>query len=179
MKRGKTDSEQHFIVDILFILALFGVFAVSALMLVTIGADVYKNTVDDMGTNYETRTATAYITEKIRQNDSILGGDTSASNHILVDDIEGIPALKMLQNIDGTDYSTYLYLYDGYLKELLINTDYDLGEKAPSAGENIMPLSDFTLAQVKSNLLCITLTTTDGESNTIYVSTHAMTDSTK
>ena len=41
-------QEKHFIVDILFVLALFGVFAVSALALVTIGADVYQHTVEDM-----------------------------------------------------------------------------------------------------------------------------------
>lgn len=173
MKRGKTDSERHYIVDILFILALFGVFAVSALMLVTIGANVYQNTVEDMGVNYTTRTATAYITEKIRQNDTVIGEDGSVFNHILVTDIEGVPALKMTQDIDGIYYSTYLYLYDGYLKELLINAEYDLGESAPSAGENIMPLSDFQLTQVQNNLICVTVTATSGESNTIYISTHS------
>ena len=42
------NQEKHFIVDILFVLALFGVFAVSALALVTIGADVYQHTVEDI-----------------------------------------------------------------------------------------------------------------------------------
>ena len=41
------NQEKHFIVDILFVLALFGVFAVSALALVTIGADVYQHTVEE------------------------------------------------------------------------------------------------------------------------------------
>ena len=53
-----------------FVLALFGVFAVSALALVTIGADVYQHTVEDMGVNYESRTAVSYIMEKVRQNDT-------------------------------------------------------------------------------------------------------------
>ena len=51
--RNHQKQEKHFIVDILFVLALFGVFAVSALALVTIGADVYQHTVEDMGVNYE------------------------------------------------------------------------------------------------------------------------------
>ena len=54
--RNHQKQEKHFIVDILFVLALFGVFAVSALALVTIGADVYQHTVEDMGVNYESRT---------------------------------------------------------------------------------------------------------------------------
>ena len=64
------NQEKHFIVDILFVLALFGVFAVSALALVTIGADVYQHTVEDMSVNYESRTAVSYILEKVRQNDT-------------------------------------------------------------------------------------------------------------
>ena len=66
--RNHQKQEKHFIVDILFVLALFGVFAVSALALVTIGADVYQHTVEDMGVNYESRTAVSYIMEKVRQN---------------------------------------------------------------------------------------------------------------
>ena len=50
-------QEHSFIVDVLFVLALFGVFAISALVLVTIGADVYQHTVQDMSANYEPRTA--------------------------------------------------------------------------------------------------------------------------
>ena len=62
--RNHQKQEKHFIVDILFVLALFGVFAVSALALVTIGADVYQHTVEDMGVNYESRTAVSYIMEQ-------------------------------------------------------------------------------------------------------------------
>lgn len=47
--------------DILFVLALFGVFAVSALSLVTIGADVYQHTVEDMSVNYDSRTAVSIL----------------------------------------------------------------------------------------------------------------------
>ena len=65
--RNHQKQEKHFIVDILFVLALFGVFAVSALALVTIGADVYQHTVEDMGVNYESRTAVSYIMEKVRK----------------------------------------------------------------------------------------------------------------
>lgn len=43
MKRKSNEPSRH-IVDILFVLALFCVFAASALMLVTIGANVYKQT---------------------------------------------------------------------------------------------------------------------------------------
>mgnify|MGYP000271613250 FL=1 len=99
--RNHQKQEKHFIVDILFVLALFGVFAVSALALVTIGADVYQHTVEDMGVNYESRTAVSYIMEKVRQNDT--------TDSIFLTDLENVPALCMLSEIDEETYCTYLY----------------------------------------------------------------------
>ena len=99
--RNHQKQEKHFIVDILFVLALFGVFAVSALALVTIGADVYQHTVEDMGVNYESRTAVSYIMEKVRQNDT--------ADSIFLTDLENVPALCMLSEIDEETYCPYLY----------------------------------------------------------------------
>ena len=117
--RNHQKQEKHFIVDILFVLALFGVFAVSALALVTIGADVYQHTVEDMGVNYESRTAVSYIMEKVRQNDT--------ADSIFLTDLENVPALCMLSEIDEETYCTYLYLYDGHLKELFMREGASLG----------------------------------------------------
>ena len=43
------------VVDFLFILALFGAFAITALFVVLFGARIYKTTVSNMNTNYEKR----------------------------------------------------------------------------------------------------------------------------
>ena len=112
-------QEKTFIVDVLFVLALFGVFTISALMLVTVGADVYRHTVEDMSRNYETRTSVAYITEKIRQNDVSLPEQYSEQS-ISIGTLSDCPALTLTQDINGELYCTYLYLHDGYLKELLM-----------------------------------------------------------
>ena len=63
------------VVDFLFILALFGAFAITALFVVLFGARIYKSTVANMNTNYEKRTAMSYITEKIRSHDYTGGVD--------------------------------------------------------------------------------------------------------
>ena len=63
-----SDNSSH-IVDFLFVLGLFFTFTISAIFLVLIGSAVYKNTVTRMDQNYDTRTAFAYITEKVRQGD--------------------------------------------------------------------------------------------------------------
>ena len=56
--------------DFVFILALFCVFSASAFLAVVIGASVYQTTTENMDANYRNRTASAYITEKIRHNDT-------------------------------------------------------------------------------------------------------------
>lgn len=160
-------QEKHFIVDILFVLALFGVFAVSALALVTIGADVYQHTVEDMGGNYESRTAVSYIMEKVRQNDT---GDS-----IALTSLEEIPALCMLSRIDGETYCTYLYLYDGHLKELFMRDGTSLGGQVLPAGTDIMELQDFTLSYAADDLIRVSLRTSSGEDHTFYIHLHCST----
>lgn len=167
------NQERHFIVDILFVLALFGVFTVSALMLVTIGSEVYRHTVEDMGSNFESRTAVAYITEKIRQNDNVItDSSNNTTQNISISTLAGEPALMLSQVIDGETYCTYLYLHDGYLKELFMRSGSYLGDNTLAAGQNIMELTDFVLEQASDNLLSIQLGTPGGESHEMFISTH-------
>lgn len=162
-------QEHSFIVDVLFVLALFGVFAISALVLVTIGADVYQHTVQDMSANYETRTAVSYLTEKVHQNDIT---SAEGESNACITTLNGTPALMLSQEVNEEVYSTYLYLHDGYLKELFMQQNNSLGGNALEAGVNIMKLDSFHLQQMNSNLLSIEMATIQGESYQIYVSTH-------
>lgn len=173
MNMISTDREKHFIVDILFVLVLFGVFTVSALMLVMIGSEVYRRTVEDMSNNYETRTSVAYITEKIRQNDTAPAENTSyMSNSISLSTLSGEPALVLTQNMNGETYCTYLYLYNGYLRELFIKAGSYPGEDTLAAGQEIMELSALHMTQATDNLFSIQLTTPDGDTHSIFVSPH-------
>ncbi len=158
-------QEKHFIVDVLFVLALFVVFTFSALMLVTIGAEVYRHTVDDMDSNYETRTSIAYLTEKIRQNDN-------AAANICISTLAEQPVLTFSQYINEETYCTYLYMHEGYLKELFIKPDSYVGDNVLAAGQNIMELKSFTVEQVSDNLLSIQITTTNNEFHEIFISIH-------
>lgn len=161
-------QERRFIVDILFVLALFGVFAVSALVLVTIGADVYEHTVQDMNRNYETRTAISYLTEKVRQND-IYSAD--GNNSICLTTLDNTPALMLTQYYEDTEYCTYLYLHEGHLKELFMQKGYSLGGSTLDAGVNIMELEELHMTQITPSLLSVEMTIADGDWHQIYVST--------
>ena len=155
-------NDGRHIVDVLFVLALFGIFAASALMLVTLGANVYKKTVSHMDENYAERTAYAYITEKIRQNNTV--------GAISVEELEGTPALVFTQQLEDMEYCTYLYYYDGYLKELSLRKDMYAGSNLLSAGQDIIPLASFSIIPVQDNLIKLRIYTEEGNSFMIYAS---------
>lgn len=170
MKEQKT-----FMVDILFLLALFVLFTISSLILVSVGAEVYRQTTSDMSTNYDMRTSIAYITEKVRQNDSlIVSEDGSNVSNVTIASLNGKQALVLTQELNSEYYETYLYLHDGHLKELLIKSGTDLGEHTLFAGQNIMELSDLEMKILSDNLLSITLVTPDNQSHEFFISTHCV-----
>lgn len=161
MKNNHDENNRH-IVDVLFVLALFGVFAASALMLVTLGANVYKKTVANMNDNFTERTAYSYVMEKIRQNDS--------NDRISVEEIAGVPALTFTQLNNEETFCTYLYLYEGQLKELFVRKDSFSGTNILSAGQNIIPMSAFILEETEDGLIRIILDTGSGEPIVLYAS---------
>lgn len=65
-----TKNESPHMIDVLFILTLFLVFALSSISVVGIGIQVYRTIVTDMDSNYNSRTAIAYVTEKLREADT-------------------------------------------------------------------------------------------------------------
>ncbi len=161
-------NTRSYLVDALFVLALFGMFAVSALVVVTIGADVYQHTVRDMSANYNSRTATAYITQKVRAGDN-------ATSSIQITTLEGQEALGLYADYNGTTYVTYLYLYEGYLRELFVKEGASLGGSMLAAGETILELDALSFEKVQDNLLCVNIETTDGQCKMLYLTLHSLT----
>ncbi len=153
-------NENRHMVDVLFVLSLFCVFAFSALMLVMIGADVYKKTASNMDTNYASRISYAYLSEKIRQNDR--------ADSFSIGTYGGSDAFMISEEINGTTYYTYLYQYDGKLRELFTNTPDTLN---PGAGQAIMDCSEFSVVTLDDHLFCFSMTTSEDVETTLYVST--------
>ena len=148
-------------VDILFVIALFCVFAISALLLVTIGADVYQSTVENMNENYTSRTSYAYLTEKFRQNDIY--------DSITIGEFEDSEVLILSQSINDITYHTYLYHYDGYLTELFTKADSTVGL---DAGQKILPLKGFALDEPEDGFFEFQLVNDNDTKTTLYLSTH-------
>ena len=128
------ENRQRHAVSGLFSLILLLLFAFSTLSLVLLGSRIYKNGVSYLNRNYTTRTAVAYVTEKVRQHDE--------AGSIRLTELEGIPALLMEDEISGDTFLTYIYFYDGALRELFVRGSTD---PAPDMGSRIVVLEDFSV----------------------------------
>ena len=119
-------------IDTVFIVSLFVMFAITAILLILIGARQYRFTADSMNRNYEIRTASSYLTEKVHQSDTITG--------VSVVDFSVGSALALTDRQNNQTYITYIYYYDGVLKELFVKEDAAF---TPSAGQTIVQLHGF------------------------------------
>ena len=155
-------GEKKHMVDILFVLTLFFVFALSALTLIILGANIYRTTVDHMDESFTTRTSYAYITQKIRQNDE--------SDALAIGKLGNENALIMTSEVNNTIYKTYIYSHDGYLCELLARADMDMD---PSAGTRIIEVDDFSIDRISPNLFDVNITTPDNDELSFVLSTHS------
>ena len=155
MKFGKRDKS---IVDALFLLALFGVFLISALFIVLFGAKIYKNTVKSSDDSFVQRTCYTYITEKMRQNDNSKG--------IKIDTSDANSTVTLSKTVNGKDYLTYLYCDDGYLKEYTTSAGNTLNKQA---GNKIIELDSLNAVECNKNLYQFTLSGSGVESS-FYVS---------
>lgn len=122
--------------DTLFTVLLLLSFALSALLLAAAGAAIYKNSTTQLEENYTSRTAAAYVTEKLRQHDQC--GTVSLT------EFNEIPALCLQETIQEESFCTYIYYFDGALRELFIRES-----DTPSAvnGTEIAALSSFTIEE--------------------------------
>lgn len=153
---GKRNSH---IIDIIFALALFCVFAASALLVVLIGAKVYQSATAAMDENFDTRTSLTYIATKIRQND--------AAGAVFLTELEGAPALAIEQEIDGESYRTYIYHFDGELREIFTMSEIDA---LVSDGQFIMDLPGLKMEDCGGNLLRFTSVDGNGREISLNIS---------
>lgn len=144
--------------DTVFIVLLFVLFALTAGILVMIGASQYRITTDSMNRNYEIRTASSYLTEKMHQYDTSLG--VSVTDHALV----------FSETIEEKQYLTYIYYYDGALYELFTAADTDF---TPGAGAKILPLDGFDAEKLENGLIRICFTDTEGGMHQEYLHSHS------
>lgn len=145
--------------DTVFTVLLFVLFALTASLLILIGASQYRTSADAMNHNYEVRTASSYLTEKMHQYDS-------SSGVFIKDD-----ALVFTETTEDKTYFTYIYYYDDALCELFIAADADF---TPEAGQKILSLGGFNARQLENGLFLVNFTDSDGCVHKEYLHAHAI-----
>lgn len=106
-------------VNLLFTMLLFLVFVVSALFTVLIGGKVYENINVRSQDNYTASVSLQYVANKIRQ------GDQKGS--ISVIQVENTPVLQICSEVGENSYASWIYYYDGGIRELFADPADGLG----------------------------------------------------
>ncbi len=153
---------QKHIIDLLFVITLFCLFALSAIFLISIGANVYGKTVNAMEDNFNTRTSIAYITEKVRQSDQ--------EKSFSIGQLDDCQAIVIQTQSSDTTYFTYLYEYEDTLRELTTRSDIHLG---PEAGQIILSVFDFKLTPINDHLFACDIVVNEEQAYHLYISLHS------
>lgn len=156
----KNHSRTHTI-DMLFPMMVFFIFTICSVVVILLATGIYKSTTRASSLNNTSATALAYITEKVHQNDR--------DGCIDLGIWDNCPALVITHDGKLAGYTTYIYIYDSQLKELLINNQ---ASADATAGSTILRLSDMQLTEVSDNLLQISVTDTEGHRTSTLVGLH-------
>ena len=140
----KIKSRQHSS-DLLFILLLFASLVLICILLIAMGCGVYENVLDSMNRNDDSRTVSAYLLQKVWQNQD-LGAVSSGT-------LDGTDAIILNQNLDGKAYCTYLYCHDGKLCELFVRKDNT--SLSVSSGTPVVSLDSMTVENSSGDSLLV------------------------
>ena len=138
------------------LLAFF--FAGSAVLVLLFGVREYESTVKQSSNDFSSRTLLTYITEKIRHCD--------AAGEVSVREIDGTPALVLVNSDGETKYETFLYEYEGSVRELTVTNEADW---QLDAGEPILEAAAFKPEELRPGLFYFSCAYSNGENAATYV----------
>jgi hypothetical protein len=141
----------------MFTITLLGVFAMTALLVAVMGAQVYSHAADKLQANFDTRTSLVYIAEKVRQ---------CPGERIEVERMGGSTALVLTEQYDGVDYESWIYAHDGKMYELLIKKGDPM---SPGDGQRIMDLESLDIEK-DGDLLTVTIVNAGGNEDSLTLS---------
>ena len=153
-------KSQHTI-DFLFPLAVFFVFSAAAVVVLLLSANIYKGIVNSSEETFETTTVLSYMNEKIRQSDE------NGAEAIYLDEFDGCQALAIARQFGDKTYITYIYEFDGELKETFVQEGIAASAKA---GTTILEVNNFSMTQVSADLFQFACEDREGNPHSILVS---------
>lgn len=151
-------------IEDLLVLLLFAVFATALLLVLLAGADSYRRVAQRGDDGYNRRLCVQYVAAKVRHSD--VAGGVFVGGFSAPDAEDGISTLYLRQQINGTDYDTRIYWYDGAVRELFAQAG---GDFQPQDGDAVLPAAALTFAQ-EDGLLTVEAQTEDGTRSSLVLS---------
>ena len=156
---GVLKERQGIRVDSAGVFLLGAVFLFLSIGLVMLGGSLYHHIMMVSGENDEARTTFSYISNQVHRADAFGG--------VTIGELDGVSALLLEQDFGGWEFITYLYCYDGALRELFVEKGTML---SPDAGQAIVWLNDLGFALDSSGLITAWAQFTDGRRESIILS---------
>jgi len=151
------EKNKGFQINGILVLVLFGVFSVCILSVLLTGAGAYKRLTERGQGTYTARTIPQYVTTRVRQADT--------KGNISVGMFGDSEVLELTEEIDGKEYVTRIYCYDGYIRELFSEKSITL---KPADGERIMQAEALHFDKEEDFLTVVILT--NGEESELRLS---------
>ena len=129
-------------IDTIFVLIVFSIFAISVLMVLMLGASIYRNINDISHDGEFEHTALSYVWTKVKNFDNA-GGIQLGTFH-------GIPALFIDEYIGGTHFRTAIYHHDGWLCEIFSEATLEF---RPSDGVRVVGVDELVFAPCDYDLI--------------------------
>jgi len=133
-------------IDTIFVLIIFSTFAFSILMVLMLGASIYRNVNDISREGQSEHTALAYVWTKTKNNDN--------ADSIHVGDFNGESALFFTEIVHGLEFNTVIYYYDGWIRELFFESKLDF---SPNAGTRIVMIDDLHFEEDELGIIKVTI----------------------
>ena len=153
----KRRSIQHGMQGV-FVFVLLGLFALMSILLVLYGAQMYRATVSYSEDNNDRRVLASYIRSMVRAED--------AADSVRMEEKDSLPVLSLYEDINGTDYVTWIYTHGGMLYEQFTSADRPF---VPEHGTPIAEADGLT-GQIEDGILSVSLKDPDGEPVDVNVS---------
>ena len=133
-------------IDTIFVLIIFSTFAFSILMVLMLGAGIYRNVNDISREGQYEHTALAYVWTKTKNFDD--------ADSIHVGDFNGKPALFIVEHIHDLEFNTIIYHFDGWVFELFSEAKLAF---TPGDGVRIVAIDDLHFEEVNYGLIKVTV----------------------
>ena len=122
---NKNGGKNH--IDLLAGMLTFGIFAVGIIAVLLAGAGVYRRLTARDTEAYSSRICAEYITTKVRS--------AASADCVSVEQGPESTVLRIRETVNGTEYISSIYLYNGKITELYTPADY---EPDYAAGESLI-----------------------------------------